>query len=213
MWTLLDKALAGQFHYRFNFLAYLAIVASAQSITFFYLYTIYTYTDDINGWTFRESVFVFYLATIVVLTAECLTSSINHYYRTLAAGRLEPLLMLPVSRPALQLLRWSEPGFLLPVGVLLMLWPFFDPHPDRPWLDWLVGFVVLAHGVASIVLVFALVSLVTLVTQRLTPADFMVSELSNMIFLPIGVFPAGTVRVLVGVVFPMLLSLVFDSRK
>lgn len=206
MRTLLTKAFSSQIAYPGNFIGFIVVMAFSQLITLLFLFTVYTYTDDINGWTFEKSAFVFYLAMIVVLTSECFTSSIDTYFRTLAAGRLDPFLALPVRRVELMVLRWSEPGYLIPVAALLLIWPAIDPRLDRPLLDWLAGCLALGVGVLAIGLLFALISLATLLTQRHTPADFMVAELSRMLFLPVGVYPGGIWRVLIGIGFPMLFS-------
>lgn len=206
MWTFLSKAYATQLHYRANYFSYLAIQSFTQLLTLFYIFTVFTYTDQLNGWTREEAIFVFYLATMVVLVAECFTCSLQEYYHKLVYGQLDPLLVMPVSRRSLQLLRWAEPGFLLPVGALLVCWPLLDPHPDRSFIDLVSGFVVLMLGAIAIVVIFALASLPALLTQRQSPADFMVSELSRMVFLPSGVLPRGGWKYALGVCMPLLFS-------
>ena len=204
MRVFLKMALLAQINYIGNFIGHIVVEILSQAITLLFLVTVFSYTDNIKGWTFDSSVFVFYLAIVVVLTAECFTTSINSYYRILAQGRLDPYLTLPVQRVKLMILRWSEPGYLIPVVVVLALWPLVDPNADRSVVDWAFGAATLALGVAAIVLTFALMSLATLVTQCLTPADFMISEFSHMLFLPVGVYPAGAWRFVIGIGFPML---------
>lgn len=206
MWILLRKAFATQLHYFGNYISYLAIQAAAQLLTLFYLFTVFTYTDTLNGWTKEQAIFVFYLATMVILTAECFTCSIQQYYYKLVRGQLDPLLILPVRGRALQLLRWSEPGFLVPVVLLLCCWPWLDPLPNRALSAWLGGAVALLLGVLAIIVVFAIASLPALATQRQAPADFMVSELSRMVFLPSSVMPRGTWQFAIGITLPLLFS-------
>lgn len=206
MGVFLRLSFLAQISYIGNFVGHILVEIVSQIITLLFLSMVFTYTSEINGWTFDGSIFVYYLAIVVVLTAECFTASINSYYRILAQGRLDPFLTLPVERAKLMIFRWSEPGYLVPVVVLLAAWPLVDPNPHRPFLDWVVGSAMIGVGVTAILLTFAILSLATLVTQRLTPADFMVSELSRMLFLPIGVYPAGVWRFAVGVGFPMLFS-------
>jgi ABC-2 type transport system permease protein len=206
MWILLRKAYATQLHYLANFLLYLVIQGVTQLLTLFYLFTIFTYTDQLNGWSRDEVIFVFYLATMVILAAECFTCSLQEYYHKLTLGQLDPLLAMPVRQRSLQLFRWAEPGFLLPVLVLLCFWPWLDPLPDRSVMDWMSGAIALLLGVLAIVIIFALASLPALLTQRQAPADFMVSELSKMVFLPSGVFPRGGWKYALGVGLPLLFS-------
>lgn len=204
MRVFIKLALLAQINYIGNFIGHIVVEILSQAITLLFLVTVYSYTDSIKGWTFDSSVFVFYLAIIVVMTAECFTTSINSYYMTLARGRLDPYLTLPVHRVQLMVLRWSEPGYLIPVAVLLAFWPLVDPNWHRSLTDWALGAVTLGLGVSAIVLTFALMSLATLVTQRLTPVDFMISEFGHMLFLPIGVYPSGAWRSVIGIGFPML---------
>lgn len=206
MLILIRKAFATQRHYLANYVSYLAIQAATQLLTLFYLYTVFTYTDTLNGWTREQAIFVFYLATMVILAAECFTCSIHQYYQRLVRGLLDPIVILPLGRRSLQLLRWSEPGFLVPVFVLLCCWPLIDPQPDRPVGAWVAGLLTLVVGVLAIVVVFAVVSLPALVTQRQAPADFMVSELSRMMFLPSGVMPRGSWQFAIGIGLPLLFS-------
>ncbi|MGR3910832.1 ABC-2 family transporter protein [Burkholderia sp. SR8] len=206
MLVLVQKAFAKQVHYLGNYVSYTAIQAATQLLTLFYLHTVFTYTDTLNGWTREQAIFVFYLATMVTLTAECFVCSIHQYYHRLVRGLLEPMLIMPLRRRALQLLRWSEPGFLMPVAALLCCWPLIDPQPHRPIEAWIGGFAVLAVGVLSIIVVFAVVSVTALVTQRLAPADFMVSELSRMVFLPPSVMPRGAWQIALGIGLPLLFS-------
>ena len=123
MRVFLKMALLAQINYIGNFIGHIVVEILSQAITLLFLVTVFSYTDNIKGWTFDSSVFVFYLAIVVVLTAECFTPSINSYYRILAQGRLDPYLTLPVQRVKLMILRWSEPGYLIPVVVVLALWP------------------------------------------------------------------------------------------
>ncbi|WP_238327682.1 hypothetical protein [Paraburkholderia mimosarum] len=116
------------------------------------------------------------------------------------------MLIMPLRRRTLQLLRWSEPGFLVPVVALLCCWPLIDPQPHRPMEAWIGGLAILAVGVLSIIVVFAVISLTALVTQRLAPADFMVSELSRMVFLPSSVMPGGAWQIVLGIGLPLLFS-------
>lgn len=206
MLVLVQKAFAKQIHYLGNYVSYIAIQAVTQILTLLYLHTVFTYTDTLNGWTREQAIFVFYLATMVTLTAECFICSIHQYYQRLVRGLLDPVLIMPLKRRALQLLRWSEPGFLVPVVALLCGWPLIDPQPNRPMEAWIGGLAILAVGVLSIIVVFAVISLTALVTQRLAPADFMVSELSRMIFLPSSVMPRGAWQIALGIGLPLLFS-------
>ncbi|MEQ1967936.1 ABC-2 family transporter protein [Xenorhabdus nematophila] len=206
MWTLLRKAYATQWYYPGNYVSFLAIQSVTQLLTLFYLYTVYTYTDELNGWTREEAVFIFYLANIVILCAECFTCSLEQYYRKLVQGRLDPMLALPIKRRSLQLLRWSEPGFMIPVLFLLCIWPWVDPSPQRGLLEWISGVLALGLGVLTIIILFALISLPALLTQRQAPADFMISELSRMVFLPSGILPQGGWKFVLGICIPLLFS-------
>lgn len=206
MLVLIEKAFARQIHYLGNYVSYITIQAVAQMLTLFYLHTVFTYTDTLNGWTREQAIFVFYLATMVTLTAECFICSIHQYYLRLVRGLLDPVLIMPLRRRTLQLLRWSEPGFLVPVVALLCCWPLIDPQPHRPMEAWIGGLAILAVGVLSIIVVFAVISLTALVTQRLAPADFMVSELSRMVFLPSSVMPGGAWQIVLGIGLPLLFS-------
>ncbi|WP_028229950.1 ABC-2 family transporter protein [Paraburkholderia mimosarum] len=206
MRVLIEKAFARQIHYLGNYVSYITIQAVAQMLTLFYLHTVFTYTDTLNGWTREQAIFVFYLATMVTLTAECFICSIHQYYLRLVRGLLDPVLIMPLRRRTLQLLRWSEPGFLVPVVALLCCWPLIDPQPHRPMEAWIGGLAILAVGVLSIIVVFAVISLTALVTQRLAPADFMVSELSRMVFLPSSVMPGGAWQIVLGIGLPLLFS-------
>ena len=170
------------------------------------IHTVFTYTDTLNGWTREQAIFVFYLATMVTLTAECFICSIHQYYQRLVRGLMDPVLIMPIRRRTLQLLRWSEPGFLVPVAALLCCWPLIDPQPHRSIDAWIGGFAILLVGVLSIIVVFAVISLTALVTQRLAPADFMVSELSRMVFLPSSVMPRGAWQIALGIGLPLLFS-------
>ncbi|AIO34511.1 ABC-2 transporter family protein [Burkholderia cenocepacia] len=203
---MFKKAFAKQVHYLWNYVSYIAIQAITQCLTLFYLHTVFTYTDTLNGWTREQAIFVFYLATIVTLTAECFICSIHQYYQRLVRGLLDPVLIMPLRRRALQLLRWSEPGFLVPVVALLCCWPLIDPEPHRSIEAWIGGLAILVVGVLSIIVVFAVISLTALATQRVAPADFMVSELSRMAFLPSSVMPHGAWRIALGICFPLLFS-------
>ncbi|MEM5326254.1 ABC-2 family transporter protein [Paraburkholderia sp. JHI2823] len=206
MLVLIEKAFARQIHYLGNYVSYITIQAVAQMLTLFYLHTVFIYTDTLNGWTREQAIFVFYLATMVTLTAECFICSIHQYYLRLVRGLLDPVLIMPLRRRTLQLLRWSEPGFLVPVVALLCCWPLIDPQPHRPMEAWIGGLAILAVGVLSIIVVFAVISLTALVTQRLAPADFMVSELSRMVFLPSSVMPGGAWQIVLGIGLPLLFS-------
>ncbi|WP_296653782.1 ABC-2 family transporter protein [Paraburkholderia sp.] len=206
MLVLVEKAFARQIHYLANYVSYISIQIVTQILTLFYLYTVFTYTDTLNGWTREQAIFVFYIATMVTLTAECFICSIHQYYQRLVRGLLDPVLIMPLGRRALQLLRWSEPGFLVPVVVLLCCWPLIDPQPHRPLEAWIGGLAALVVGVVSIIVVFAVISLTALVTQRVAPADFMVSELSRMVFLPSSVMPSGVWQIALGIGLPLLFS-------
>ncbi|KWH24467.1 ABC-2 family transporter protein [Burkholderia multivorans] len=206
MLVLVQKAFAKQIHYLGNYVSYIAIQAVTQLLTLFYLHSVFTYTETLNGWTREQAIFVFYLATMVTLTAECFICSIHQYYQRLVRGLLDPVLVMPVRRRALQLLRWSEPGFLVPVVALLCCWPLIDPQPQRSLEAWIAGLAILMVGVLSIIVVFAVISLTALVTQRLAPADFMVSELSRMAFLPPSVMPRGAWQIALGIGLPLLFS-------
>ncbi|MBR8127421.1 ABC-2 family transporter protein [Burkholderia ambifaria] len=206
MLVLVQNAFAKQIHYLGNYISYIVIQAVTQILTLFYLHTVFTYTDTLNGWTREQAIFVFYLATIVTLTAECFICSIHQYYQRLVRGLLDPVLIMPLRRRALQLLRWSEPGFLVPVVALLCCWPLIDPQLHRPMEAWIGGLAILAVGVLSIIVVFAVISLTALVTQRPAPADFMVSELSRMVFLPASVMPRSAWQIALGIGLPLLFS-------
>lgn len=206
MWVLIRKAFDKQLHYFSNYVSYVMIQALTQLLTLFYLHTVFTYTDTLNGWTKEQAIFLFYLATMVVLSAQCFTCSIHEYYQRLVRGLLDPVLILPIGRRWMMLLRWSEPGFLLPVFALLCCWPLVDPYPDRAAFEWVVGLLTLLIGVLSIIVVFSVVSLTALVTQRRAPADFMVSELCRMVFLPATVMPRGVWQIVIGLGLPLLFS-------
>lgn len=206
MLVLVQKAFAKQIHYLGNYVSYIVVQAVTQVLTLFYLHTVFTYTDTLNGWTREQAIFVFYLATMVTVTANCFTCSIHQYYQRLVRGLLDPVLIMPLRRRTVQLLRWSEPGFLAPLAALLCCWPLIDPQPYRPTADWIGGLAVLLIGVLSIIVVFAVISLGALVTQRLAPADFMVSELSRMVFLPSSVMPRGAWQIALGLGLPLLFS-------
>jgi len=206
MLVLAQKAFAKQVHYLGNYISYIAVQAATQVLTLFYLHTVFTYTDTLNGWTREQAIFVFYLATMVTLTANCFTCSIHQYYQRLARGLLDPVLIMPLRRRTVQLLRWSEPGFLVPLVALLCCWPLIDPQLHRSMEDWIGGLVMLAMGVLSIIVVFSIISLTALMTQRPAPADFMVSELSRMVFLPSSVMPRGAWQIALGLGLPLLFS-------
>lgn len=206
MWTLLRKAYATQLHYPGNYLSFLVIQSLTQLLSLFYLVTVFSYTEQLKGWQRQEAIFVFYLAVIVVLCAECITCSIQQYYRKLLQGSLTPLLAMPLRNRSIQFIRWSEPGYLIPVLILLVCWPWIDPGSERPLLTWVTGGLAMLLGIGAIILVFSMASLPGLLTQRQAPADFMVSELSRMLFLPPSILPDGVWKLALGIGLPMLFS-------
>jgi ABC-2 type transport system permease protein len=102
------------------------------------------------------------------------------------------------------LLRWCKPLNLFLILFLVAFWPSFGLHTSRHLLDWVVGAVGILLGAVSVLLVFSMLSLITFLSQRQIPADFIVSELYRLTPLPISMFPNGPVRLCLFLLLPMI---------
>jgi ABC-2 type transport system permease protein len=206
MFHLVRNACLSQIRYRGNVFGYLGILLCSFTLTFTYINAIFQYTSNLAGWTKDQAIFILYVSILIGMIVDTFDTSIMQFYRTVALGKIDPFLVRPVSLVSIMLLRWCKPVNLFLIVFLLALWPIFDLHTLRSPLDWVVGGFGIIFGAVSVLLVFSVLSLITFLSQRQIPTDFIVSELYRLTPFPISLFPNGPVRLCLFLVLPMIFS-------
>jgi ABC-type uncharacterized transport system permease subunit len=136
---------------------------------------------------------------VIGLVCGTFFDSIEHFFRVLHEGQVEPHLVVPATLAAVMFLRWCNPVKLAIAALLIGFGPllpfatvFADMRAPGFWLYWLVVLIAVLANIAF----FLLLHLPTFFGMRVPPADYIHSEVQQMSILPAGLFPSHALSAL-----------------
>lgn len=148
----------------------------------------------------------------ISLVVNFFAASIEGFFRCLAKGGIDPLVVKPVSMWVLMLLRECRPSYLI---VLVCCWvaiALFFPEEIVGCLSvnlawWVVSLFV---GVAANIAFLIVVNSFTFLGQRELPVDYIHSELSYFALVPVSILSPG-ISVVVTFILPMVVCASYSA--
>ncbi len=200
MLWLLRCNLRRQWQYRANFIGHLILTSLYYIAQFFYLDKI---IELGSGDLSRQRVYlIFFLFGLIFLVVETLGASVHRFFQIVAQGRIEPFLVKPIGTWSLIFLGWSAPGNLV-IALIFVLCVVAGTdvlNISASLTQWLAfSLAVLCATAVNLLMILGL-NLLTFVSQRHLPVDYIHERIFDLSLVPVGLFPSGVLRWLILIV-------------
>ncbi len=204
----LYKNILVNLYYRFNFLGMMCILIIAYATKLIFLDSLLQYTPSIAGWNKLELVFLLYTMILSLLISDTIDSSVLRFFQKVYHGEGDVFFIKPISLLNYMFLAWAKTINLIPIFIMTIggLIYFYNVFWGSSLLSLLLYLCSFALGIIINVLLVTNLSCLTFIIKRQIPADFLFSEFTKIMILPMGVFSRK-----VGLFLLVLLPSIFSA--
>lgn len=208
------QAVVRETHFRAHLAATVVVGIVQSALSLLPLLLLYSYTDDVNGWSQGEVIALTGVFQLTVsILAICVSVNMWRLSGAIRSGDLDLVLVRPVSSQFFMTLRWLQPGELFNVltGVGLIAIGLIRDSVSPSLTDVVQGMLLIACGCVLLTCLWSATAILAFWLTSVEPLPMLFRDLLGAGMFPLGFYPAS-VRVFLTFVFPVGFATTFPTE-